>query len=71
VLRLIFVLLLLANGLYFAWSQGALAAFGVVPAGFAEREPQRLTQQVRPQALIVSAVPAPASGPVPPARNGQ
>jgi len=43
------LLLLLANGVYFAWSQGLLRAYGFAPA--AQAEPQRLAQQVRPEAL--------------------
>ena len=50
-LRLIVLLLLLANGAYFAWAQGLLAAWGVAPAQ--QSEPQRLTQQIRPEALKV------------------
>jgi hypothetical protein len=52
-LRILLLLLVLANGLYFAWSQGALAAFGLLPAAFSEREPHRLAQQVRPGALQI------------------
>lgn len=48
-LRFLVLLLLLANGVYFAWSQGLLRAYGFAPA--AQAEPQRLTQQVRPEAL--------------------
>lgn len=48
-LRLIVLLLLLGNGAFFAWSQGLLAAWGVAPAQ--QSEPQRLAQQVRPEAL--------------------
>ncbi|MBC7469992.1 MAG: SPOR domain-containing protein, partial [Ramlibacter sp.] len=53
-LRLIVLLLLLANGAYFAWAQGLLAAWGVAPAQ--QSEPQRLAQQIRPEAVrILSA----------------
>jgi hypothetical protein len=48
-LRLIVLLLLLANGTYFAWSQGLLLSWGFGPAQ--QSEPQRLEQQVRPEAL--------------------
>jgi hypothetical protein len=44
-LRLIVLLLLLANGLFFAWSHGLLLAWGFGPAQ--QSEPQRLQQQVR------------------------
>ena len=50
-LRLLVLLLLLANGGYFAWSQGLLLPWGVGPAQ--QSEPQRLAQQVRPEALRV------------------
>jgi hypothetical protein len=65
-LRILLVALVLVNGLYFAWTQGALAAFGLLPAAFSEREPQRLAQQVRPGALqispAISSSTAPQSG---------
>jgi len=69
-LRLLVLLLLLANGAYFAWAQGLLAAWGVAPAQ--QSEPQRLAQQIRPEALrilpaddarrieVAAAVPKPA-----------
>lgn len=65
--------LALANLAYFTWTQGGLAAFGTVPATFAEHEPQRLTQQIRPGTLqirkdaAVVAAPAPAVPVEPPA----
>jgi hypothetical protein len=48
-LRLIVLLLLLANGLYFAWSHGLLQAYGLAPVQ--QTEPQRLTQQLHPERL--------------------
>lgn len=45
-LRLTVLILLLANGLFFAWSQGLLQAYGWAPAQ--QAEPQRLAQQVHP-----------------------
>ena len=48
-LRWVIWLLVLGNAGYFAWSQGYLDALGWKPAE--QREPQRLTQQVRPEAL--------------------
>ena len=48
-LRLIVLLLLLGNGAFYAWSQGLVAAWGIAPAQ--QSEPQRLAQQVRPEAL--------------------
>lgn len=50
-LRLIVLVLLLANAAYFAWSQGLLAPVGVAPA--AQSEPQRVAQQIRPEAVRV------------------
>jgi hypothetical protein len=52
-LRFLVLLLLLANGGYYAWSQGHLLPWGVGPAQQAES--QRLQQQVRPEALRVLA----------------
>lgn len=45
------LLLLLGNAGYFAWSQGTLAPYGFAPA--VQSEPQRLAQQVRPEALRI------------------
>lgn len=56
-LRLVVVLLVLANGGYFAWSQGWLRGYGLGPAP--QREAFRLEQQVRPDAVqILSAAEA-------------
>jgi hypothetical protein len=43
--------LLLANGAYFAWSQGLLRAYGYAPAS--ATEPLRIAQQVRPENLLI------------------
>ena len=48
-LRWVVWLLVLGNAGYFAWSQGYLHTLGLKPAE--QREPQRVTQQVRPEAL--------------------
>lgn len=53
ILRGLVVCLLVANLLYFTWARGGLALFGTEPERFGEREPQRLSQQVRPQMLQV------------------
>ncbi|GAA4359592.1 hypothetical protein GCM10023165_55860 [Variovorax defluvii] len=52
-LRALVILLLVANVLYFAWSRGGLAMFGTVPAQMSQGEPERLTQQIRPQLLTI------------------
>jgi hypothetical protein len=48
-LRFLVLLLLLANGAYFAWSQGHLASLGFAPV--AQTEPQRLQAQIKPDAM--------------------
>ncbi|BDT69944.1 hypothetical protein os1_41360 [Comamonadaceae bacterium OS-1] len=50
-LRGIVLFLLLANGVYFAWSQGLLAAYGLAPASVSE--PQRLAQQIHPELVVL------------------
>jgi hypothetical protein len=50
-LRLLVLLLLLANAAFFAWSQGLLLAWGVGPTQ--QSEPQRVAQQVRPDTVRV------------------
>jgi len=62
-LRLLLVAVVLANALYFAWTRGGLAAFDLVPAGFAEREPQRLGLQVRPEIIQLKPAATPRSAP--------
>ena len=52
-LRLIVLMLVLLNAVYFAWGQGWLQTLGVGPT--VTSEPQRLKQQIRPQALVVIA----------------
>lgn len=67
-LRSLVLLLLLANGGYYAWSQGLLQPWGFAP--HEQAEPQRLQQQIRPELLRVltddagkaqRSTPAPAS----------
>jgi hypothetical protein len=48
-LRLLALALLLANGIYFAWSAGLLLPYGLGPVQ--QSEPHRLNQQVKPEAL--------------------
>ena len=50
-LRLFVLLLVLANAGYYAFSQGLLAAYGFAPA--AQTEPQRVAQQIKPEALRI------------------
>jgi hypothetical protein len=50
-LRLAVLLLLLANAAYYVWSQGWLAGAGLEPAR--QTEPQRLRQQIKPEALRI------------------
>lgn len=48
-LRLLVLILLLANGVYFAWSQSLLQVYGWAP--IQQTEPQRLAQQIHPEKL--------------------
>lgn len=56
-LRGLVLVLLLANGLFFLWSQGHLASLGLAPVH--EREPQRLSQQLTPDAVVLLNPPTP------------
>ena len=56
-LRLLALALVLANAGFLAWSQGWLADYGFAPA--VQAEPQRLAQQLRPEAMrLLSAAEA-------------
>lgn len=48
-LRFFVILLLLANGAYFAWSHGHLAVLGLAPAS--QTEPARMQAQIKPDAV--------------------
>ena len=48
-LRLFVLVLILANGLYWVWSQGWLRAHGFAPVQ--QSEPHRMAQQIRPEAV--------------------
>lgn len=48
-LRFLVLLLLLANGAYFAWAGGHLVSIGLAPA--VQTEPLRLQSQIRPEAI--------------------
>ncbi|MDB5876809.1 MAG: sporulation protein [Variovorax sp.] len=65
--RIAAVVLVLANIVYFAWSQGAFAAFGMQPSRLTQTEPHRMERQVRPTLLQVlkEAPPVPVPMPVP------
>lgn len=70
------IVLALANAGYFAWTQGYLGGLGMAPVD--QREPQRVAQQLKPEALrllngpkgtptdAASAPPQPESAPVAP-----
>lgn len=62
-LRALVLGLLLANAGYFAWTQGWLMAFNLGPVS--QAEPQRLMQQINPEAMRLQRSPAPVE--VPPA----
>lgn len=50
-LRIFVFLLVLANGLYFAWTEGWLQTAGFAPP--VQGEPQRLAQQIVPESLEI------------------
>jgi hypothetical protein len=52
-LRVLLLLLIVANAGYWLWSRGDLAGFGLVPASVTEREPQRLSRQIHPEWLQI------------------
>jgi len=58
-LRALVAVLVLANLVFWAWSTGALESLGLVPAS--ERDPARMSQQIRPDAVRVLAPAAAAS----------
>lgn len=45
------LVLLLLNALYWAWGEGWLLPYGFGPTS--QREPQRLAQQIRPEAITI------------------
>ncbi|MDO9164768.1 MAG: SPOR domain-containing protein [Rhodoferax sp.] len=49
--RFLVLALVLVNSVYFAWSQGLLQTFGFAPVQ--QTEPQRMGQQIKPDALRV------------------
>jgi hypothetical protein len=50
-LKLFVLILALMNGAYFAWSQGLLQSLGLAPEK--QTEPERLTKQIKPEALLL------------------
>ena len=58
-LRLLVLLLVLANAVYFAWTHGTLAAYGFAPVS--QSEPQRMLQQIKPEAMKILAPASKAS----------
>jgi hypothetical protein len=56
-LRALVLVLLVANGFVFAWSQGWLSPL-LQPPGVAEREPERLLQQIEPDRITILRPPA-------------
>ena len=49
--RLLALILLVANGLYFVWVNGALRAYGLAPQQ--QSEPQHVSQQIHPEAVRI------------------
>ncbi len=68
-LRALVLGLLLANAAYFAWAQGWLMAFNLAPVP--QAEPQRLTQQINPEAMRLLGNAAPAAVPAPVAATSE
>lgn len=64
-LRLLVLLLVLANAAYFAWTKNLLAPYGFAPG--TQSEPQRMGQQIRPEAMRITVPPQSAT---PPAAQG-
>ena len=61
-LRLFALLLLVANGLFFAWSSGYLSPWGFAPA--ANHESFRLAEQIEPERMVIKqndAMPKPTA----------
>lgn len=65
-LRALVLLLVLINGVFYAWAQGWLAPWGFADAP--QTEPQRLAQQLRPEALRILGPSSAASAPRPAAQ---
>jgi len=70
-LRLLILLLLLANATYLAWSQHWLADLGAWAAPARQHEPARAAQQIKPElvTLLDSAPPPAPPTPAPPCKG--
>ena len=66
-LRIVFLLLLLGNAGYYMWSHGYLAGMGLAPE--LQSEPQRLQEQIRPDALVLQQPEAAQAPAVEPAKT--
>ena len=62
-LRLFALLLLVANGLFFAWSKGYLSPWGF--ASTSKTEPFRVNEQIEPERIAIRSKNAPAPAPAP------
>lgn len=50
-MRVLLLILVLANSVYFGWTSGLLRPYGFAPA--LQNEPQRVAQQISPQSVVV------------------
>ena len=50
-LRIVFLLLVLTNAGYYLWSHGHMAGMGLAPT--VQSEPQRMQEQIKPEALTI------------------
>ncbi len=64
-LRLLVLVLILLNAVYYAWSHQLLQAYGFAP--LQQGEPDRLNQQIRPELLIIESAEAKRVGTTEPA----
>lgn len=58
-LRLMLLALMLTNVVYFGWAHGKFAAYGFAPVS--QSEPQRMLQQIKPEAMRLVAPAGPAT----------
>ena len=62
-LRLFALLLLIANGLFFAWSKGYLSTWGF--ASTSKTEPFRVNEQIEPERIVIRQKDAPVTNNLP------